>query len=155
MKAAMKYLLVVLVILGLVGGLAVLSTSCTVQSVNPTITASLINNAIQLTATTPSEGTNYCIDSWGGATELGTSLNNGNYISTAEFTPTNSGTFMVTYRITMFGKDGVVWMGTASTTFTITATSVSIIFHDDAGVEVGRMNFYNAWPTKHTLPSFN
>ena len=33
--------------------------------------------------------------------------------------------------------------------------SVSIIFHDDAGKEVGRMTFYNCWPTKHTLPSFN
>jgi len=31
--------------------------------------------------------------------------------------------------------------------------SVSIIFRDDAGVEVGRMNFYNCWPVKHTLPS--
>lgn len=31
--------------------------------------------------------------------------------------------------------------------------SVSIIFHDDAGTEVGRMNFYNCWPVKHTLPS--
>ena len=33
--------------------------------------------------------------------------------------------------------------------------SISVIFHDDAGVEVGRMNFYNCWPVKHTLPSFN
>jgi phage tail-like protein len=33
--------------------------------------------------------------------------------------------------------------------------SISIIFHDDAGTEVGRMNFYNGWPTKHVLPSFN
>jgi phage tail-like protein len=31
--------------------------------------------------------------------------------------------------------------------------SVSIIFHDDAGAEVGRMNFYNCWPVKHTMPS--
>jgi phage tail-like protein len=31
--------------------------------------------------------------------------------------------------------------------------SISIIFHDDAGTEVGRMNFYNCWPVKHTLPS--
>ena len=31
--------------------------------------------------------------------------------------------------------------------------SVSIIFHDDAGVETGRMNFYNCWPVKHTMPS--
>ena len=31
--------------------------------------------------------------------------------------------------------------------------SVSIIFHDDAGVEVGRMNFYNCWPVKHTMPA--
>jgi phage tail-like protein len=31
--------------------------------------------------------------------------------------------------------------------------SVSIIFHDDSGVDVGRMNFYNCWPVKHTLPS--
>jgi len=31
--------------------------------------------------------------------------------------------------------------------------SVSIIFHNDAGVEVGRMNFYNCWPVKHTLPA--
>jgi phage tail-like protein len=33
--------------------------------------------------------------------------------------------------------------------------SVSIIFHDDVGTKVRRMNFYNCWPTKHTLPSFN
>jgi phage tail-like protein len=32
--------------------------------------------------------------------------------------------------------------------------AVSIILHDDAGTEVGRMNFSNCWPTKHTLPSF-
>jgi phage tail-like protein len=31
--------------------------------------------------------------------------------------------------------------------------SVSIIFHNDAGAEVGRMIFYNCWPVKHTLPS--
>lgn len=31
--------------------------------------------------------------------------------------------------------------------------SVTIIFHDDAGTEVGRMNFYNCWPVKHTMPS--
>jgi phage tail-like protein len=31
--------------------------------------------------------------------------------------------------------------------------SISVIFHDDAGTEVGRMNFYNCWPIKHTLPS--
>ncbi len=31
--------------------------------------------------------------------------------------------------------------------------SVSIIFHNDAGVEVGRLIFYNCWPVKHTLPS--
>lgn len=33
--------------------------------------------------------------------------------------------------------------------------SVSIIFHDDSGAEVGRMNFYNCWPTQHVMPSFN
>lgn len=33
--------------------------------------------------------------------------------------------------------------------------SVSIIFHDDSGAEVGRMNFYNCWPTKHVLPSLD
>jgi phage tail-like protein len=31
--------------------------------------------------------------------------------------------------------------------------SISVIFHDDAGVEAGRMNFYSCWPVKHTLPS--
>ncbi len=31
--------------------------------------------------------------------------------------------------------------------------SVSIIFHDDAGAEVGRMNFYNCWPTQHVMPA--
>jgi phage tail-like protein len=30
---------------------------------------------------------------------------------------------------------------------------VFIIFHNDAGAEVGRMNLYNCWPVKHTLPS--
>ena len=33
--------------------------------------------------------------------------------------------------------------------------SVSVIFHNDAGQEAGRMNFYNCWPTKHVLPNFN
>ena len=28
-----------------------------------------------------------------------------------------------------------------------------MIFYDDAGTEVGRMNFYNCWPVKHTMPS--
>jgi phage tail-like protein len=32
--------------------------------------------------------------------------------------------------------------------------SISIIFHNDAGAEAGRMNFYETWPTKHVLPSF-
>jgi phage tail-like protein len=31
--------------------------------------------------------------------------------------------------------------------------SISVIFHDDAGAEVGRMNFYNCWPVKHTMPA--
>ena len=31
--------------------------------------------------------------------------------------------------------------------------SISIIFHDDAGNETGRMNFYHCWPVKHTMPS--
>jgi phage tail-like protein len=31
--------------------------------------------------------------------------------------------------------------------------SVSIILYNDSGVEVGRMNFYNCWPVKHTLPA--
>jgi len=31
--------------------------------------------------------------------------------------------------------------------------SVSIIFHNDAGAEVGRMNFFNCWPTKYTEPT--
>jgi len=33
--------------------------------------------------------------------------------------------------------------------------TVSIIFQDDAGTEVGRMNFSNCWPTKHVMPSFS
>jgi len=33
--------------------------------------------------------------------------------------------------------------------------SISIIFHDDAGTEVGRMNFYNCWPVKHVMPEMN
>ncbi len=33
--------------------------------------------------------------------------------------------------------------------------SVSVIFHNDAGEEAGRMNFYNCWPTKWTGPSLN
>jgi len=33
--------------------------------------------------------------------------------------------------------------------------SVSVIFMNDAGAESGRMNFYNCWPIKHTLPTFN
>jgi phage tail-like protein len=31
--------------------------------------------------------------------------------------------------------------------------TVSIIFLDAAGAEVDRVNFYNCWPVKHTLPS--
>jgi phage tail-like protein len=33
--------------------------------------------------------------------------------------------------------------------------SISVIFKNDAGEETGRMNFYNCWPKKHTLPSFS
>ena len=33
--------------------------------------------------------------------------------------------------------------------------TVTIIIQDDAGVEVGRMNYSNCWPTKHVMPSFN
>ena len=31
--------------------------------------------------------------------------------------------------------------------------SISVIFHDDAGAEAGRLNYFNCWPVKHTLPS--
>lgn len=33
--------------------------------------------------------------------------------------------------------------------------SISVIFHNDAGEEAGRMNFYNTWPTAWTLPDLN
>ncbi len=33
--------------------------------------------------------------------------------------------------------------------------SVSVIFHSDSGVESGRMNFYECWPTKWTGPNLN
>jgi phage tail-like protein len=33
--------------------------------------------------------------------------------------------------------------------------SISVIFHNDAGEEAGRMNFYNCWPSKWTGPSLN
>ena len=31
--------------------------------------------------------------------------------------------------------------------------SISIIFHNDAGAETGRMNYFNCWPVKHNMPS--
>ena len=33
--------------------------------------------------------------------------------------------------------------------------SISVIFHNDAGEEAGRMNFYNCWPSKWKGPSLN
>ena len=33
--------------------------------------------------------------------------------------------------------------------------SISVIFHDDAGVESGRMNFFNCWPTVWYGPDLN
>ena len=33
--------------------------------------------------------------------------------------------------------------------------SISVIFHNDAGEEAGRMNFYNCWPSKWTGPALN
>ena len=33
--------------------------------------------------------------------------------------------------------------------------SISVIFHNDAGEEAGRMNFYNCWPSKWQGPSLN
>jgi phage tail-like protein len=33
--------------------------------------------------------------------------------------------------------------------------SVSVIFHNDAGEEAGRMNFYHCWPTKWVGPNLN
>lgn len=33
--------------------------------------------------------------------------------------------------------------------------SVSVIFHNDAGAEAGRINFYECWPTKWVGPSLN
>jgi phage tail-like protein len=33
--------------------------------------------------------------------------------------------------------------------------SISIIFRDDTGAEIGRMILYNCYPTKHLLPSFD
>jgi T4-like virus tail tube protein gp19 len=33
--------------------------------------------------------------------------------------------------------------------------SISVIFHNDAGEEAGRLNFYNCWPTKWSGPSLN
>jgi phage tail-like protein len=33
--------------------------------------------------------------------------------------------------------------------------SISVIFHNDAGEEAGRMNFFNCWPMKWYGPSLN
>ena len=33
--------------------------------------------------------------------------------------------------------------------------SISVIFHNDAGEEAGRMNFYNCWPSKWNGPDLN
>lgn len=33
--------------------------------------------------------------------------------------------------------------------------SISVIFHNDAGEEAGRMNFYNCWPTGYKGPALN
>jgi len=33
--------------------------------------------------------------------------------------------------------------------------SISVIFHNDAGQESGRMNFFNCWPSKWVGPSLN
>lgn len=33
--------------------------------------------------------------------------------------------------------------------------SISVIFHNDAGEEAGRMNFYHAWPAKWEGPNLN
>lgn len=33
--------------------------------------------------------------------------------------------------------------------------SVSVIFHNDAGEELARMNFFNCWPSKWTMPDLN
>jgi phage tail-like protein len=33
--------------------------------------------------------------------------------------------------------------------------SISVIFYNDAGSEIGRMNFYQAWPSKWVGPSLN
>ena len=33
--------------------------------------------------------------------------------------------------------------------------SISVIFHNDAGEEAGRMNFYSCWPSKWNGPSLN
>ena len=33
--------------------------------------------------------------------------------------------------------------------------SISVIFHNDAGEEAGRMNFFNTWPSKWTGPALN
>ena len=33
--------------------------------------------------------------------------------------------------------------------------SISVIFHNDAGEEAGRMNFYSTWPSKWVGPSLN
>ena len=33
--------------------------------------------------------------------------------------------------------------------------SISVIFHNDAGQEAGRINFYNCWPSKWSGPSLN
>lgn len=33
--------------------------------------------------------------------------------------------------------------------------SISVIFHNDAGVETGRMNFFNCWPCRWSGPSLN
>ena len=125
MKTIWKYPLLSLVTGVIVISLGVLATSCTFQSVTPTIAASVVDKTIRLEATTPSEGTYYCLDSWDGATKLSTILDDGSYVSTAVFTPTKSETFTVTYRITMFGKSGTVWTGTASVELAVTIDSAT------------------------------
>jgi hypothetical protein len=124
MKTIRKYLVVVLGVVVLAVFPGVLATSCVVQSEVPTITTSVAGNNVYLTAATPTHGSYYCVDSWDGATEISTMLDRyGNYVSKAIFTSTRSGNFLVTYEITMFGKSGELWTGTASVGLEVTVDS--------------------------------
>lgn len=87
-----------------------------------------LGESITVTATIAKHGSSF-LDSWTNAQKVSTEYNGetGQYLSTAEFRPTEAGSYEIAYRIDMAsGKSGVLFTGTVKKTVIVKGTKTVI-----------------------------